>query len=94
MGDDWGNKFFNSLDASYVNTRALGINAPFKSSEIIIEAYPKRPAEGCYMTTGKIETGIKVTHIKTKKYSICTEHREQYKNKATAILKLQRDIET
>jgi protein subunit release factor A len=87
MSDDWGNRFFESL-------RPINRGESFKANEIMVEEYPRKQHKPGCMTIGRTEPGIKVTHIETGKYSICTEHRQQYRNKKTAILKLQRRLKT
>ena len=51
--------------------------------EIKVEAYPPQPKHG--MLTGKMSTGIKITHIPTGLTVIKTSFRAPHANKAAAL---------
>ena len=52
-------------------------------SDYKVECYPPLPTGG--MQTGRIPSGVKVTHLPTGKFAICTEHRLQYLNRDAAL---------
>lgn len=59
----------------------------FDLKDCKFEMYPK-PVEGG-MQTGKMPTGIKAIHVPTGLAVICNSERDQYRNRETAIKKLE-----
>ena len=64
------------------------INYDFKADEVIVQTWSDKPQSIGGMTTGKILTGIKATHIPTGICVVCDEYRSQYKNREAALIAL------
>lgn len=60
--------------------------------DLKVECWPQCISKG--MITGKLEAGVKITHLPTGKTAVCTLYRQQYKNKEEAIKLLKRQLET
>ena len=60
--------------------------------DLKFECWPRCVSKG--VTTGKLESGIKVTHLPTGKTAACTVYRLQYKNKEEAIKLLKQQLAT
>ena len=58
-----------------------------KLNEIEIITWPPEPDHG--MCTGKIGSGIKITHRETGKFAICVASRSQHMNKRAAFKSLE-----
>lgn len=59
-----------------------------KREDLHIETYDPYAGPPGGMKTGRIPTGVKITHLPTGAVAICTSHRQQHRNRDQAMQEL------